>query len=251
MFGVDAAKTAARWLEEGRQAGLYQNLSILDKTPFERLPFSAEQITILVSQYGIEYSNRDSDWAEVFRVLARKARIALILHKQSSQVTDVATDEALLAAEALRPSGLFELAETMIPFAAQAGTESGRGGLRANVEALRAKAAYNAGCVAFINLSERLAHGGFAHEILRTLSLILSAATHVGAFDSASRARRARLELELHQQRMSAQRAAALTRAGVSEIERRVREQGFSSVDVSTIYENGHEMGWTFTASRV
>ena len=70
----------------GRRAGDYPLVDFIGSTAIERLPFEEASIDLVISQYGVEYSDLDKTIPEIGRVLKASGKIGLILHDKESVI---------------------------------------------------------------------------------------------------------------------------------------------------------------------
>jgi ubiquinone/menaquinone biosynthesis C-methylase UbiE len=64
----------------------YPTVSFIGKTSADSLPFADRSIDVVVSQYGIEYSDLDKTIAEIARVLSNSGKMCVILHDEESVI---------------------------------------------------------------------------------------------------------------------------------------------------------------------
>lgn len=79
-----------------RKKSRYPNVSFIGNASVENMPIADASADLVVSQYGIEYSNLDKSIPEVGRVLAVGGKLCLILHIENSAL--VATERRMLMA---------------------------------------------------------------------------------------------------------------------------------------------------------
>lgn len=70
----------------------FPDVEFIADTPAEQLPFADASVDLVVSQYGVEYSNLEKTVAEVGRVLSDEGRMAFILHHDNSVIVSGATE---------------------------------------------------------------------------------------------------------------------------------------------------------------
>lgn len=92
-----------------KQASDYPLVRFIGNTAAEQLPFADESVDLVVSQYGIEYTNLDESIPEVMRILKPNGRMAFIMHNSRSSVVAVAT-ERLDDMKAVYALGIHDLA---------------------------------------------------------------------------------------------------------------------------------------------
>ncbi|MEH6591106.1 MAG: class I SAM-dependent methyltransferase [Halioglobus sp.] len=87
ITGVDAADIDPFTIL-GKAPGSYPGVEFIANTPIEALPFEDESIDVIISQYGIEYSDLNQTIVEAQRVLKRSGKLCAILHSESSVVLE-------------------------------------------------------------------------------------------------------------------------------------------------------------------
>ena len=105
--GVDAATlTLPATLEQG-------HIQFLQNTPAEALPLEDNSLDVVISQFGIEYSDIEVSFTEVARVAKNNADIRFVMHHVESFI--VAPNlEILAAAQAIsKPDGALERLTTL------------------------------------------------------------------------------------------------------------------------------------------
>ncbi|MGI9344538.1 MAG: class I SAM-dependent methyltransferase [Gammaproteobacteria bacterium] len=70
----------------------FPDVEFIADTPAEQLPFADASVDLVVSQYGIEYSDLEKTVAEIGRVLSGEGRMAFILHHDNSVILTGATE---------------------------------------------------------------------------------------------------------------------------------------------------------------
>ena len=85
ITGMDAA-TIDPFTALEKDPAEYPEIHFIGDTPAEKLPLEDGSVDIVVSQYGIEYSDLDMTVPEVARVLRDTAKICLIVHDEHSVI---------------------------------------------------------------------------------------------------------------------------------------------------------------------
>jgi SAM-dependent methyltransferase len=70
----------------GRDRNDYPGVEFIGNTFAEHLPFADRSVDLIVSQYGIEYTDLNRSIAEVARVLKPAGRMVFVLHDTNSEV---------------------------------------------------------------------------------------------------------------------------------------------------------------------
>jgi len=244
LCGVDAAS-----LRTGGFGAAASVITVYERTPFRALPLVPVSVSLAVSQFGIEYDNSDEAWAELLRVMRPGARVAFVLHKHDSHLDRVAADELVIGRSAL-DSGLFDRALAMLPYLKRAASEAGRSALSRDTAAEAARAAFNSACAAVEGLQGLLRHGGYAGEILGSVTQVLSEVASGGGFGAGDRLEPLRQGVQDHLTRIAALRASALDAEGLQRVRARLLTAGFALAEAATVSESGNEMGWTIEGQR-
>jgi len=64
----------------------YPTVSFIGNTPVDSLPFADRSVDVVISQYGIEYSNLEKTIPEIARVLTGAGKMCVILHDEESVI---------------------------------------------------------------------------------------------------------------------------------------------------------------------
>lgn len=76
----------------GKKQRHFPEVRFIGNTPAEELPFEDQSIDLVISQYGVEYTNLDETIPEIARVLVPAGRMSFILHDKESVIIKGATD---------------------------------------------------------------------------------------------------------------------------------------------------------------
>jgi SAM-dependent methyltransferase len=245
--GVDASALRPPARNDAAASG---RVHFHERTAYSALPLEDRSVSVAISQFGFEYGADDSAWAELFRVLRPRSRVAMVLHKRGSQLDRVAADEIALARGALDADGLFAAALDIATYLPQTRTDAGRSALRQDAGAEAARRRYNSAADVLTNLSKLLKHGGAATELLQGVAECLGVATAVPPAQVRTTLERLRDNTRNHLARIQALHDAALDRAGIDRFHDRFQAAGFGQPRIGVIHEEGYEMGWTLEALR-
>lgn len=132
---VDMADVAPAWC----LPDVHRRVRFHSGVAMESLPFDRGSFDVVVSQYGLEYADRNAAISECARVAAPDALIALVLHHADSVLVSVGRAELIHYARLLGQTGIFATARAIVPVLACV-----RGGMRTDaVEADQARLGYN------------------------------------------------------------------------------------------------------------
>lgn len=85
ITGVDVADiNPFKLLKKDRKK--YPKVKFIGKTPIEKLPFDDNSVDVVISQYGIEYSDLNRTVPELSRVLKPSSKMGFIVHSKDSDV---------------------------------------------------------------------------------------------------------------------------------------------------------------------
>jgi len=90
ITGVDFADISP-FKALGRKESDYPEIRFIGNTPAEQLPFEDHSIDLVVSQYGVEYTNLDEAIPEIARILVSAGRMSFIMHDKESSIIRGAT----------------------------------------------------------------------------------------------------------------------------------------------------------------
>ena len=113
---VDMAALAPSW----HRPGLHEQIRFHPGLALESLPFDDGVLDLVVSQYGIEYADRNRAIAECARVAASDATVALVVHHLGSVLVAVGREELEHQERLLAPHGLLASARVVLPWIARA-----------------------------------------------------------------------------------------------------------------------------------
>lgn len=249
MDAVDLADLDARWLD-ALPPGLRERVSLHPRTTATCLPLDAGAITLICSQYALEYFADEACWMEFERVLAPRATLAAIVHHRDSHLCRVARIEASDSQWLLAVDGPLDRAERMLPWLAMSAGEEGRVRREADPLAAQARQRFNA---SFTVVEERIAESPFP-DLLRDTAehtmRILQAVPDSGLSAARQSLRVLRATLEDNRLRVAELVDCALDRERVAAWTARLQRMGFATVSLDEIVEQGYLFGWSLVASR-
>lgn len=244
---VDLANVAPAWWSELAPA-VRSRVRFHGGVAAERLPLAAGCIDLAVSQFGLEYTDVPASVAELRRVLAPGARVALLVHAHDSLIVRQALEERGHLQWLDGSSGLGSLGREMLGPASRSGTAAGRESLRHDAGANRLRARFNAAMQQLADRSAGSSCPDLLHEYQQAVAAALATAARTGAIadggtlldqlDTAMRDRRLQLD-ELVDCARSRASAESLLQALPT-----------SGVTVSPVrFANGELLGWGLLAT--
>jgi SAM-dependent methyltransferase len=140
---IDLARPEPHWITE-LPASQRAQIRFHGQQAAEQLPFADRQFDMVVSQYGLEYTDLSRTVPELLRVLAPGGKIRLVTHHADARPVVLAATELKHLAWLEQSQGLLETAAAMIEPMARAATEEGRASLAADAAANATRARFNA-----------------------------------------------------------------------------------------------------------
>lgn len=139
---VDIADIAPPWLD-GLAPEMARRLNFHPRVAIESLPFADASFDLVISQYGLEYSELDRSVPELLRVMQPAATVALVLHHVDSLPVRLGRAEIIEIDWLLHPSGLLQRGKRLVPFMARLATPAGTASVQRDPEAAKARSQYN------------------------------------------------------------------------------------------------------------
>jgi SAM-dependent methyltransferase len=248
---IDLAELAPNWLhalDADRRARLRLHSGVMA----ERLPFEDGTFDLVVSQYGIEYADLGSAFAEAGRVLGAQGRLRMLMHHRDALPVQKGEVEArLLQDEVLADDGLLAAAARMLPWMAMAASTEGRAGLQHNAAANADRAAFNASQQ---RIASAVAAAGDDAAVLiearDQVQRLFAIAQTQGAAQAGVACQRLREAFQEQLLRTRELVAHALDEARMTELMHALDRLGFASVRAEPLHYREHLMGWTLQADR-
>lgn len=135
---VDLASVAPAW-PQALPAAERARLRFHQGVQAETLPFADAGFDLVVSQYGLEYSDLARSVPELLRVLAPAGRVRLLVHHAEALPVKLAAEELRHLDWLQSPFGLLAAASSMLAPMARAATPEGRAALRDDASAQAAR----------------------------------------------------------------------------------------------------------------
>ena len=243
---IDLAEVAPAWFAELPEAAR-ERVRFHSGCTMESLPFEACTFSLVVSQWGLEYSNLNVSAPEVLRVLALEGRIQLLLHHVDALPVTLAGRELEHLQWLLHDSAYLASVEDMLEPMALAATPEGRAKLMQDAQATRAKEAFNSQQDA---ISKRIDEGSCTDvlvDVRDTLGTLFSVAQQHGAAAAREALGRLRVELRDSQLRLQELRDHALDHAAASALALQLAQGG--SYQLEVLRDKEQIMGWALTVS--
>lgn len=240
---VDIADIAPPWLS-GLAPEVAQRLSFHPGVAVESLPFADASFDLVISQYGLEYSDLKRSVDELLRVMKPAARVALVLHHVDSLPVRLGRAEIIEIDWLLGSGGLLQRAKRLIPFMARLATPAGAASVQRDPDAARARSQYNE---AMRELQQR-AGDTAASELLfdsqAAVGELMQQVPGIGAAPAQSQLDGIGQGLRLARLRQAELAAHALDRAAVEHLGRRFAERDGLHCSIDELRVRGELFGW-------
>lgn len=243
---IDLAQVAPAWFAElGREDR--NRVRFHSQCSMEALPFEAGAFDLVVSQWGLEYSDLDQSVPEVLRVLATGGRIQLLVHHVDALPVTLAVHEVAHLQWLLHESPYLESVQQMLGPMAMAATPQGRSRLMHDPQANQAKEAFNSQQDA---ISARIANGSCTdvlEDVRDYVGTLFGIAQNQGEAAARVALQSLRLELQDSQLRLQELRDDAMDHAAAEALALRLAMGG--TYQLATLRSQETVMGWTLTVS--
>ena len=248
---IDLASPDPAWLASA-PAAWRERVGFHSGVPAEDTGFNDASFNLVVSQYGLEYSDLGRSLPEVARITTGGGRLALVVHHTGSRLARVSQAEVRMIDWLRAPGGLMEPAAAMYPYMALA-ADGQRERLASDPEAGRARAGFNAAMQALEELAgrEQFPDALFdaRGQIMSRIEAIMRGRMDAGQAAKAHRdhdqalqeARLRSLELCEH----------ALDEAAVQRLLADLGQAGFSEAHAAPLHHGEHLVGWAIRARRL
>lgn len=140
---IDLARVAPAWLD-ALPAEARGRIRFHPGIEAETLPFDDASFDLVVSQYGLEYSDTARSVPELLRVLRPGGRVRLLVHHAGSRPVQLAREEIGHIDWLCSPGGFLDQARGLAGPMARAATPEGRRALALDPDAARARAGFDA-----------------------------------------------------------------------------------------------------------
>jgi len=247
VTGVDFARIAPfRTLR--RKKKHYPAVRFIANTPAEKLPFEDHTIDLVISQYGVEYSDLERTIPELSRVMRLSSRMSFVLHDKESVIIKGATERLddfrrVLDKIAIHEPVLeMERLNRQIPLAAQR---------QSSGEYQRLLAQINASLQKIRELVRDYPPRSPIHLYMERLNHALNSTSGRKKTDRQALIIEARDALRAHIERVEDLEDAALSEAGRARLVALIESEGFTVTENRTLaYKNDANIGSVLVAQR-
>lgn len=238
---VDLAMIAPAWLQE-LPVEKRQRVRFHSNCQAEQLPFPSQSFDMVVSQWGLEYSNLEKSLPEVLRVLKPGGAIQLLLHHVDALPVRLAVQELAHLDWLLRGSHYFPTVARMLTPMVQARTVEGREALKNDASANQLRIDFN-GLQDMIQV--RIAEGqcpDVLHEIRRATGNVFEIASQHGLLPAQERLQILHKELLHSELRLEELCKHSMDENGVQSLAFQLSRG--AEYQLGQLHDQGRVMGW-------
>jgi SAM-dependent methyltransferase len=245
---IDLAQVEPQWVASLTPAQRAQ-CRFHPNQPAEALPFPDGHFDMVVSQYGLEYTDLDRSVAELLRVLAAGGKVCIVAHHAAARPVRLAVAELEHLSWLHRDQGLLDVAQAMIEPMARAGTEAGRAALSTDQAANALRSRFNA----LQGEAGARANGSECPDVLfevrEAIVALLNLALGSGRDAAEQAIARLRGELADSEVRLRELRDHALDETGAQRLCESLCRAG-GSYSLQPILDRSYLMGWSIVVER-
>jgi ubiquinone/menaquinone biosynthesis C-methylase UbiE len=215
----------------------------------EALPFADATFDLVVSQFGLEYSDLARSVDELRRVMKPGASAALVLHHAESLPVRLGRAEVIEIDWMNQAGGLLQRARRLLPFLARLATPAGVASVQRDPQAGKARAQFNE---AMRELQHRASAAAAPDILIETQTAVGELMAHVmalGAVAAEQRLNAIRDGLRLARLRQAELVAHALDAAAVEQLAARISAGADSRSKIAPLHVRGELFGWSLRNS--
>lgn len=239
--GVDLAQVNPLWLGTLADADRPQ-FAFHGGVAAEALPFADASFDLVISQFGLEYTDLERTMQELGRVLKGTGRVALVVHHAASRTVQLARDEVTHLQWLLGRDGLIDQTRLLVPCVARSATEAGRRALATDAAANALRTRFNAVQQELSARASRASCPDPLHEAREAIAVLLEATARGGEAEGLRRLEGLAAELQDSLHRLIALCRCALDEAGIGRLARQLGRG--QPAEVSALRAQGHLMAW-------
>jgi SAM-dependent methyltransferase len=211
----------------------------------ESLPFGDASFDLVISQYGLEYSDLARSVGEVARVLKPGGMVALVLHHRDSLPVRCGGFEVAHIDWLQASGGLIDRARRLLPYLARLATPDGRASLQRDPDAGKARTRLNEAMRALDSRAQTEPVPDLLLEIQSQVGELLGSTAAIG-----ERAARARLQAIVDSMTSARLRQAelvahALDRAALDRLAAELARGPAAQAEIDELRVRGELFGWS------
>ena len=238
-IGVDLASVSPSSVAREGLAESEIELVLHQETPAEDIPEADASVDLVASVFGIEYSNLDKSFAEVFRVLKPGGRFTALLHRADSVVTGMSAR----ALSEYNPEDLGAAINALNIISLERDKTPSPADLKANPEAERSRLNINRLAEKYLSNTDPQTANATMFEFMTNA---LKFFKEMGASSEERRDFITSLAAE-HQashERFRQMVAVAFDDSGIDQLEVTLRDLGFAATRANVIRTNNEILAW-------
>lgn len=246
VTGIDSA--AIDPFESTRKAASdYPKVRFIGNTTAEKLPFAEQSVDLVVSLYGIEYTDLDLSIPEISRVLKPAGRMAFLMHNAESSVVSDAT-RYLDASRAVLSLGIHDAALELLELGRRLRTPRERQA-SAEFKALTAKLDRLTAQVR--DIVRQHAQRSAIHSYMDGLMQVFARPSSQPGGGDQERIVAVRDAFRAHVRKMAHMKAAALSAERRERLLGLIEESGFAITEIAEVaYRHENNIGTALVAAR-
>lgn len=226
----------------------YPTISFIGNTSIESLPFADRSIDVVISQYGIEYSNLEKTIAEIGRVVTSSGKICFIIHDKESVIVKNITTKIEHCKDMIADHKFHELTRRFIGLLSQFPDARA---MNKSVEFQRMVKQINKNMARLKPRLDRYPNSSPLNPYIQKWCVATNPSTPMPRLMREHHASIALTELKLRTENLEEVDAAALSPEDREMLAERIREQGFRISELGTLeYSDGRNWGTRLVAHR-
>ena len=238
LRGVDLAQPAPDWLNPELHG---KAVRFLGMTPMESTGLPTASADLVISQFGVEYGERDKVQAECVRLLRPAGQFAFVIHHMDSVISRVAQDEIEAQKFLLSDDGLLSVASGLLPHLARVRT-----GWVPDEAADHARKRFNVASNRMQQMVESLSAPDLLLEIMAFIQQSFAAVTIDNLMAIQESLAKVEKEIELAYLRTNEQLGCAMDEADLHSYLQPFVDEGYRT-KIMTINESSHMIAWGVT----
>lgn len=211
----------------------------------EALPFADASFDLIVSQYGLEYSDLARSVAELRRVMKAGAAAALVLHHVDSLPVRLGRAEVPEIDWLEQPGGVLGKARRLLPYLARLATPAGMASVQRDPDAAKARQQFNDAMRELQARAERSAAADILLETQAAVGELMRRVAAIGAPAAEQALNTLRDGLRRARLRQDELVAHALDREAVERLAAGLAGAAAARIEIGELQVRGELFGWS------
>lgn len=211
----------------------------------ESLPFAAASFDLVISQYGLEYSDLARSVDELRRVMKPRGEVALVLHHADSLPVRLGRAEIPEIDWLGQSGGVLQRARRLLPYLARLATPEGMASVQRDPEAAKAREQFNEAMRALQQRSGASAAPDILVETQAAVGELMTRVAGIGAAAAEQHLNSIRDGLRLARLRQAELVAHALDRAAVDRLAAGLASASSAPAEIGELRVRGELFGWS------